>query len=84
MKQEELEQVARGIFPHNKRLTVTASNKIMLRRSAFIKGVNWQQERSYSQEDLANALHSVELKDNKNYSKIHEGMKEWFEQFKKK
>jgi hypothetical protein len=46
---------------------------------------NWlnsirRQERMYSEEDIINALHSVELKDNKDYSKIYNGMKEWFEQ----
>jgi hypothetical protein len=43
-----------------------------------------QAERMYSEEDIINALHSVELKDNRNYSKIYVGMKEWLEQFKKK
>ena len=46
-------------------------------------GAKWQAERMYSEEDVINALHSVELKDNKDYSKIYTGMKEWFEQFKK-
>jgi hypothetical protein len=40
-------------------------------------GVEWQTKRSYSEEDIINALHSVELKDNKDYSKIYNGMKEW-------
>ena len=54
----------------------------------FIAGVKWQQKRMYSEEEamsiLTNSLHSVELKDNKDYSKIYNGMKEWFEKFKKK
>ena len=51
----------------------------------FIKlGAKWQAERMYSEDDIINALHSVELKDNRNYSKIYVGMKEWFEQFKNK
>lgn len=50
---------------------------------AFIKGAKWMKDRSYSEEDIINALHSVELKDNKDYSKIYNGMKDWFEQFKK-
>jgi len=54
----------------------------------FIETINeWQQEQDknkYSEEDIIKALHSVELKDNKNYSKIYECMKEWFEQFKNK
>ena len=51
---------------------------------ALQKGAKWQQERSYSEEEVINALHSVELKDNKDYSKIYKDMKKWFEQFKKK
>ena len=50
-------------------------------------GAKWQQEQDkkmYSEEDILNALHSVELKDNKNYSKIYNGMKEYLKQFKKK
>ena len=47
-----------------------------------------KQERMYSEKEvmsiLINSLHSVELKDNKDYSKVYNGMKEWFEQFKKK
>jgi hypothetical protein len=58
-------------------------------------GAKWQQEqdkqmdnerKGYNEHrlfiDIANALHSVELKDNKNYYKIYEGMKEWFKQNK--
>jgi hypothetical protein len=50
----------------------------------FIEGAKWQAERMYSEDDIINALHSVELKDNRNYSKIYVGMKEWFEQSKNK
>jgi hypothetical protein len=46
MKTETIEQAAERIFPHHKGLTILASNKIMLRRSAFIKGAKWQEERS--------------------------------------
>ena len=53
-------------------------------RQVFIEGAKWQQERMYSEENVMNALHSVELKYNRDFSKIYEGMKEWFEQFKKK
>jgi hypothetical protein len=42
------------------------------------------QKQGYSEEDIINALHSVELKDNKDYSKIYNGMKEWFEKSKNK
>ena len=47
-------------------------------------GAKWQKKRMYSEENVMNALHSVELKYNRDFSKIYEGMKEWFEQFKKK
>ena len=56
-------------------------------KQGFIDGAKWQQEQNknlYSEEEIINALHSVELRDNKDYSKIYSGMKEWFEQFKKK
>lgn len=46
--------------------------------------LKWQAERMYSEEDVMDALHSVELKYNRDFSKIYEGVKEWFEQFKKK
>ena len=35
-------------------------------------------DKKYTEEDVINALHSVELKNNKDYSKIFEGMKEYF------
>ncbi len=53
-------------------------------KNDFIAGAKWQAERMYSEEDVMNALHSVELKYNRDFSKIYEGVKEWFEQFKKK
>ena len=55
--------------------------------TSFKLGIKWQQEKDnnkYSLEDIINALHSVELKDNKDYSKIYKGMKKWFEQNKNK
>jgi hypothetical protein len=43
-----------------------------------------EQEGFHTDNDIINALHSVELKDNRNYIKVHEGMKEWFEKNKNK
>jgi hypothetical protein len=43
---------------------------------------NSEHERKYSLADIKNALHSVELKDNKNYFKIWKGMEEWFDKLK--
>jgi hypothetical protein len=44
MKKETVEEASERIFPHHKGLTITASNKIMLRRAAFIKGAKWKEE----------------------------------------
>jgi hypothetical protein len=49
----------------------------------FVEGAKWQQERMYSEEDIMNALHSVELKNNKDYSKIYNSMKEFLNNLKK-
>lgn len=49
---------------------------------AFIEGAKWQQERSYSEEDILEILcksHNVE-----NTSIVANMLKKWFEQFKKK
>jgi hypothetical protein len=75
-KQQTLEELSLQKYPF--------SNS---ERNAFITGYNQSKEEEqnmYSEEDIINALHSVELKDNKDYSKIYNGMKEWFEQFLKK
>ena len=49
---------------------------------AYKKGYTQCQEdmadKKYTEKDVINALHSVELKNNKDYSKIFEGMKEYF------
>jgi len=41
-----------------------------------------EQEGFHTDKDVINALHSVELKDNKNYSRIYEEMKKWFDKSK--
>jgi hypothetical protein len=52
-------------------------------KNGFKFGAKWQAERMYSEEDVMNALHSVELKNNKDYSKIYEGIKEFLNNLKK-
>ena len=58
------------------------------RKNGFIKGYNQCQEdmadKKYTEKDVINALHSVELKNNKDYSKIFEGMKDYFNVLNKK
>ena len=55
---------------------------------AYKKGYTQCQEdmadKKYTEKDVINALHSVELKNNKDYSKIFEGMKEYFNVLNKK
>ena len=91
-KQETLEEAAERLYPISKGGSMWMPSKDDCNKAnkqeGFIEGAKSQQERSYSEEEvmsiLINSLHSVELKDNKNYSKIYNGMKEWFEQNKKK
>ena len=57
---------------------------------AFAKRVSLElkemekEQKGYTLDDVKNALHSVELKDNKNYSKIWEGMENFLELIKQK
>ena len=50
---------------------------------AFIEGAKWQQERSYSEEDMKLSFEAGLRKAN-SVKKHSECWKEWFEQFKKK
>lgn len=43
-----------------------------------------EQEGFHTDEDVINSLHSLELKHNKNYSRIHEEMKKWLAKSKTK
>jgi hypothetical protein len=60
MEKKIIEGVAEKIFPRHKGLTSTASNKIMCRRAAFLKGAEWhannQSEQMYSNKDLYKLL----------------------------
>jgi hypothetical protein len=62
------------------------ANRDIAKRS-YIAGYTQCQEdnkeKKYTEEDIINALHSVELKNNKNYSKIYEGMKEYLHSLNK-
>ena len=48
---------------------------------AFEKGAKWQQERSYSEEEVLELILKSKIETSNLY---YEGMKEWFEQYKKK
>ena len=79
MKKETLEEVAERLAKHF--------------NIDFIAGAKWQQERSYSEEEVYNIVEQA-IKENSNkqlhffdggYSNpIYTNLQEWFEQFKKK
>jgi hypothetical protein len=46
----------------------------------FIAGAKWQQERSYSEEEVLNIIQLF----NDDFNMIHDTIPKWFEQFKKK
>ena len=52
----------------------------------FINGAKWQQERSYSEEDLREAFKQSRLAKifERDMPPVYESFDEWFEQFKKK
>ena len=83
-KQETLEEVAEkilidyGIKYKGEKLNVSEVKKLMVNMA------KWQQERSYSEEEIMNALHSVELKYNRDFTKIYEGVLEYLKELKNK
>ena len=90
LKQETHEEAAKDFIENTMKFSF-ASNDTKTQANRMLKcvefGAKWQQEQNkklYSEEEIINALHSVELRDNKDYSKIYSGMKEWFEHYKKK
>jgi hypothetical protein len=83
-KQETLEEVAERILFEN-----TKNVEIRYRggRDSVIKSMldiaKWQQQQNkklYSEEDIMNALHSVELKYNRDFTKIYEGVLKYLKQ----
>ena len=73
MKKETLEEVA----DKESKLGEYDRSLESIRKNYFIKGAKWQQERSYSEEELIEAIHE---------SRMQNDTPEWhiFEQFKKK
>jgi hypothetical protein len=79
MKQETPEEAAERLYP-------MVGNEYLWhvpiqRREGFIAGAKWQQERSYSQEEVIKILYSF------HYDLVNSNIdtkEEWFEQFKNK
>jgi hypothetical protein len=67
-KQETLVEVFNKI--------VDSSDYIMFDYASFEEGAKWQQERSYSEEEVLELLLTSKIEK-------HEDIKEWFEKFKK-
>ncbi len=88
-KQETVEEAAEKACPTFNRSTPFGSKYPWIpqkERNAFIKGAKWQQERSYSEEDLKiafNAGYDYHISQ-KNIHIPQLNFEEWFEQFKKK
>jgi len=79
-KQETLEEAAEKEYP-----TIHEQYQY----DAFIEGAKWQQERSYSEEEVYNLILKA-IKDcydeqlEHHYAGDYRNLKIWFEQFKKK
>jgi hypothetical protein len=52
-------------------------------RHAFKEGAKWQQERSYSEEEVVSILYSFHKEENSRVVFSLSGITKWFEQFKK-
>ena len=83
-KQETLEEAAHQILVDYGVKSIGESIGVLSVKKLMVKMAQHHAEKMYSEEDIINALHSVEIKYNKDYSKIYESMKEWFNKFKKK
>jgi len=81
LKQETLEDAAARLYPTD---CTNWSIKIPLdERKAFIEGAKWQQERSYSEEEVLELLEKIQQQVAIDYNDEFLFAKEWFEQFKK-
>jgi hypothetical protein len=80
MKQETLEEAAKRLYPLRNTFLERFKD---LEQKIFIEGAKWQQERSYSEEDVKNAfLDGWELRDGD--LPFSKAKKRWFNEFKKK
>jgi len=82
IKQETLKEVSERLYPiieTNDYMDWYDKNYDI--RNSFINGAKWQQERSYSKEDLKDAFQSG-FTNGFNINSVT--FEEWFEQFKKK
>ena len=77
---ETLEEAAEKFRSNNPGTMQGGNNTKIL--NAFIAGAKWQQERSYSEEELLDLLFDFQIHRNDLENCVE--AREWFEQFKKK
>jgi len=75
---ETLEEVAERLYPII--LEDDGWDKNKQYRDEWIDGAKWQQERSYSEEEVLDIIQLF----NDDFNMIHDTIPKWFEQFKKK
>ena len=75
MKKETLEEVA----DKESKLGEYDRSLESIRKNYFIKGAKWQQERSYSEEEVLKLLLNI-----RRINIYYEDVEKWFQQFKKK
>jgi hypothetical protein len=75
MVKETLEEAVKRIYPEDEQWTD---------KHIFNLGAKWQAERSYSEEEVIELLKTFDIKFNSGIVERNKGIKEWFEQFKKK
>ena len=66
-KQETLEEVAERLYP----LEIWTPEQALIRRLVFVNGAKWQQERSYSEEEVENLIRTT-------YEETMRAMIDWF------
>ena len=76
MKKEKLEEAAESFWLNDNSM----SDYVRLAYvTGFIAGAKWQQERSYSEEEVLNIIQLF----NDDFNMIQDTIPKWFEQFKK-
>ena len=84
---ETLKEAAENLFnDFQKENQIIPKNDIRPYKLGFIQGAKWQQERSYSEEDLREAFKQSRqaLIFEKDMPPVYENFEEWFNQFKNK
>ena len=81
MKQETLEEAGERLYPNRESFLHRFQN---IERKAFTEGAKWQQERSYSEEDMAESFMACWKANVPEGFECKLSFNEWFEQFKKK